>query len=703
MNKIKENLLPIGRNGEPGAGFIRRQGRRVRSTYLPERNSVMVRISRSYSAKTGKGPKWVHSTEGIPYLESLKRNAGVSDDTITCIRRLQTVWKLSFNKRKANGLFRVLKKDELWIVAYRKLSINKGAVTAGGGKGTIDGTSMKVLRRLKDLVSSGNYTVGVTRRVNIPKPKGGLRPLGIPEFQDKLVQEVLRTLLECVYEPRFYESSHGFRPQRSQHTCLRQIRRDFGGTKWVIEGDISKCFDTVNHHIVRRCLSRTIDDERFVNLIIRGLRSKVLMPKGALEWMDVGTPQGGVCSPLLSNIVLHQLDKFISRLKRRIDKGLRRRRNPEYVSLMNRSRYYRGMDAGKKAMRAARRITPVLTDDPNFRQLQYVRYADDFIIGVTGPRELAVRVKMLITRFLKQRLRLQLNDDKTVITQISKKGVPFLGYTIKKGPSFVMKHTQHFGNYTRRIRRIRSNGLILLADVNKVIQNLAYKGFCKGSEPVPNFRYMHQPQSYTITKVNNILRGLNEYYRVSENRKAAVSRFSYLIRYSIAKMFAAKYKLRTAAHVFKKAGKDLGSLLGSKGVSTHRADDNRSAKDAKNAGSVVKGKTLKLLYTKYKEISKPELSPLAKRWDPWKMVGQGHIPWPITRRTGFSIRGRMSLSASCSHCGSDKQVKMHHVRGLKHLNKNNIIEVAMIASKRKQVPLCRVCHLAAHGKKSRSK
>jgi hypothetical protein len=216
----------------------------------------------------------------------------------------------------------------------------------------------------------------------------------------------------------------------------------------MIEGDISKCFDTIDHNIVRKCLSRTIDDERFISLIIRSLCSKVLMPEGVLEWMNVGTPQGGVCSPLLSNIVLHQLDRFISRLKRRIDRGLKKqRRLPEYVSLMNRSRYDRGTKAGKTTMRFSEtpgRSTPVLTNDPEYRRMHYARYAHDFIIGITGPRGLAVRVKMLVARFLKQRLRLQLNEDKTAITQIGKSDVSFLGYSIRRGQSLATIRGQSF-------------------------------------------------------------------------------------------------------------------------------------------------------------------------------------------------------------------------------------------------------------------
>lgn len=252
----------------------------------------------------------------------------------------------------------------------------------------------------------------------------------------------------------------------------------------MIEGDISKCFDTIDHNIVRKCLSRTIDDKRFVSLIIRSLRSKVLMPKGALEWMK---DKVGVCSPLLSNIVLHQLDRLVSRLKRRIDlPNLRfRRRNPEYVSVMNRSRYYKATKADKAAMSTARKITPVLTNAPEYRRMNYARYDDNFIIGITGPLSLAVRVKMLVARLLKQRLCLQLNEDKTVITQLSKNDVPFLGYSIRREQLFAMRHKQHFGNYRRRIRRI--GGITLIADIGKAVQGLAYKGFCKGRYPVPNF------------------------------------------------------------------------------------------------------------------------------------------------------------------------------------------------------------------------
>lgn len=663
---LKQRLLSIGRTGEPGKTLDIYQGRRIRSTRLFERKPAMAwRCSSNIVVSTpeGKGSKWLDSPdktgEDNPYLKVLNHNVGATDGAKTCLIRLQTLWKLSqrASSPRAKHLWKLMTSEDLWIAAYKKLAHNEGGLTPGGAKGTIDGTSMKGLKALRDAVKSGTYQMGITRRVYIPKPKGGKRPLGIPEFRDRLVQEVMRTILETIYEPRFLENSHGFRPRRSQHTCLRQIRRDFGATRWVIEGDISKCFDTIDHQVVKKCLNMTIDDDKFISFIMRSLRTKVLMPEGFLEWINSGTPQGGVCSPLLSNIVLHQLDRFILRLKRKIDTGKQRKRNPDYVKLMNASRYYRGTARSKSSRKAAQKLSSTIVNDSDFRRLNYARYADDFIVGLVGPHSLAVRVKQLISRFLKQRLRLELSEEKTLITQLSTRPVLFLGYIIKRGAPHTIKHIQHYGEYTRLIKRRRLGGLTLLVDVEKVVKGLEYKGFCKLKEPVPNFRYMHQTQSYTIKAVNSILRGLNQYYKLSEGRKPAIMYFNYLIRYSLAKMFAAKYKLRTIQKVFRLAGKDLSKPLKRGITSVHGATDQQQIADAEKAGSVVNKEMPGVLYTKYARIPAPDLKPLARKWNPWKGVQETHIPWPITRWTGFSIRGRLALSATCAYCGNDQQIE----------------------------------------------
>lgn len=607
MNQIKQNLLPVGKNGEPGPDFRRGQGRRVRSTCLPERGPVMATLSGyAIPAKTRKGPKRTHSIEFVPYLESLKRLAEVSDETNTCIRRLKTVWKLSLSNRRAKSLLRLLKKDELWVAAYKKLFLNKTAFTAGRDKKRLGSVNIKALCRLKELASTGNYRVGMTHRVNIFPYK---RFKGILEFRDRIVQGVLKILLECVYEPRFYESSHGFRPQRSQHTCLRQIKRDFGNTKWVIKGEIRECFDVFNHNIIRKLLSRTIDDKPFINRIIQNLHSKILVPKDTLKQsVNSRTPQGGVncLLLLLSNILLHQLDRYIYRLKRKIDTGRQQKKDPKHANpiLFCSSRNSLG-ETHKEAL--GKKTPRTFIGDPYYRRLHYARYANDFVVGVTGPQKLAIRVKMLISRFLKQRLDLQLNQGQIAITQISKSNVSFLGYSIRRNWPLPMRNTQNVENCMRRIRRIYKfrRRIMLFADVNKVIQGLAYKGFCKGFVPVPNFRFVSYSQSSMITRANSMLRGLNEYYKISENKSAAVSRFSYLIRHSIAKMFAAKYKLKSIARVFKKAGKRLENPLKLKGTLNLRADNSKAVKDGELARRSVKGNVSKLLYTKYKHIDRP--------------------------------------------------------------------------------------------------
>jgi group II intron reverse transcriptase/maturase len=621
MNR-KYRLLSTDKTGEPRSHLHMTLGRRIRSTSLLEREPAMVKRLQCKLHTDGKGSKWTDFNEDVPYLNSLQKLIRVTDGTKTA-QRLHALWKLS-ERPNARGkhLWKLMDNTDLWIAAYKKLAANEGSMTPGGAKGTIDGTSLKGLKALKDMVISGRYKVGVTRRINIPKPKGGSRPLGIPEWRDRIIQEVIRILLECIYEPRFVDSSHGFRPKRSQHTCLRQIRRDFGASRWVIEGDISKCFDKIDHEVVMKCLNKTIDDSKFERFIHQGLKAKVFMPDGKMEFLNVGTPQGGVCSPLLSNIVLHQMDIYMRRLKKAVDKGVKRSRNPGYDKLINAATYGAKTKTLehheiRRLKRKARDIGRTYRNDPGFRRLNYVRFADDFLVGVTGPRALAERIKELLTAFLKRRLKLELNGDKTLISRIKNQAVKFLGYKIKRGPDYAMTHVRHYDKVTRRIRRLREGGLILLVDMDKVIAGLEYKGFCKKKTPTPNFRYLHQTQSYTVAAANSIIRGLAHYYKLSEGRRSSMNHISYIVRYSVAKMFAAKYKLGSVAKVFAKAGKDLGQPL--KPIK-HRplgATDEQLAKDAHGAGRKLRGDFPALLYTRYKNIPQADLKPMAKNWNPW--------------------------------------------------------------------------------------
>lgn len=684
---------------------------RARSTGLPERDLAIEKRKPKTTVADGKEPKSVGGTQTpTAYLSNGSR---VEPDTEVSkwYERYTALSKLKTHQ-KARSLWALINQRDLWTAAYQKLATSPGSLTRGGDKTTIDGYSMKILDALRSTVFNGAYKFGVTRRVYIPKPQGGHRPLGVPAFRDRVVQEVIRCILEIVFEPRFHASSHGFRPGRSQHTCMRQIRRDFRGVKWFIEGDISKCFDSISHATIRKELEKHVQDKRLVSLVTKGLKTKVLMPDQKLQNLACGTPQGGICSPLLSNIVLNKLDQFMVRLKNRIDRGAKRKQNPEYIKA--REQLARAKRAGdrQKVLRLRKYTRTVQygdPNDPNWLRLQYVRYADDFLIGIIGPRALAQRVRHLVQRFLKQKLRLELNQEKTLITRAKGNKVPFLGFLIQSGPRISMVFRRRYKGKWRTIKTVRSGDLRLLVNTEKVIKTLANKKFCaRDGSPRPCFSYFQDPQSHTIAKVRSIIQGLNNYYQIANNKRAFMSRVVYIIRDSIVRMFAAKFKLRTRRQVYVKGGKDLSQPIKAKeGKMAQGATDAQAKLWAEQAGGQLKGPMPKIPYIKYATIPKPTLAPLPKDWSPDIRPRQPHAPYGTHIHLNIlqnlnvrSSKGRTALQAVCSMCGSSSNVEMHHVRALKHLKGKTMVERMMIAARRKSIPLCWQCHKKHHGWKS---
>lgn len=207
-------------------------------------------------------------------------------------------------------IYRNLFNEDFFLRAYQKIHAKQGNMTPGTDGTTIDGFSRKQISQLIELLKWERYQPKPVRRTYIPKKNGKMRPLGIPAFADKLVQEVVRQILEAIYEPIFSDNSHGFRPNRSCHTALYQIKSTCRGTNWVIEGDITGCFDHIDHEILLKILLKKIDDGRFLELIWKFLKA------GYLEFNQkynslLGTPQGGIISPILANIYLHEFDKFM--------------------------------------------------------------------------------------------------------------------------------------------------------------------------------------------------------------------------------------------------------------------------------------------------------------------------------------------------------------------------------------------------------
>ncbi len=360
-------------------------------------------------------------------------------------------------------VYRNLQNRELFLLAYSKIYANKGATTPGTDESdSIDGMSMKRIDQMIEKLKAGAYKWKPVRRVNIPKKDGKLRSLGVPNWSDKLLQQVMQMVLTAYYEPQFSEHSHGFRPGRSCHTALREIVYHWKGTKWFIEGDIKGCFDNIDHKKLLEIIGRNIRDERLLRLL------REMLDAGYLEdWKYnptySGTPQGGIISPLLANIFLNELDEYIEKeLSPAWNKGTSRKADPEYVRLTNqihKARSRKEYETAKALDRKRRRMPYGIPDDPEYRRLRYVRYADDFLIGFVGAKAEAEQIRERISQRLSE-IGLTMSQEKTLITHATEEAAKFLGYDVSMGKQ---------DNRMRRKRRT-INGTPLLEVPDEVVR-----------------------------------------------------------------------------------------------------------------------------------------------------------------------------------------------------------------------------------------
>ncbi len=359
-------------------------------------------------------------------------------------------------------LYRQMFNKDLYLLAYGNIYSNQGAMTPGASAETADGMSEGKIDQITGLMRCERYRFAPARRVFIPKKNGKLRPLGLPSWSDKLVGEVVRLLLEAYYEPGFSGHSHGFRKGRGCHTALREIRNTWTGTAWFIEGDISECFGSFDHEILLGILAEKIHDQRFLRLIHNMLKAGYLED---WEYRDTlsGVPQGGVVSPVLSNIYLHKLDEFIEGvLIPQNTRGDRRTPNPPYQAVKWRlasARQHGDRAQARELRRQARAVPSTDPMDPGYRRLFYCRYADDDLLGFIGPKAEAEQIKADLERFLRETLALDLNPDKTLVTHARTGAARFLGYEIT---------VQHCNTRLTRGRRL-ANGKVALRVPRDVI------------------------------------------------------------------------------------------------------------------------------------------------------------------------------------------------------------------------------------------
>jgi group II intron reverse transcriptase/maturase len=596
-----------------------------------------------------------------------------NEGNLRSLERLEVIRKLNGENREwvNSELYRLMYKQDVYILAYERIKSHPGNMTPGTDDETLDGFSLAMIDELIEEMKTERYRCKPVRTAYIPKANGKMRKLGIPCTRDKIVQEVVRLILEAIYDSPhgsyFSENSHGFRRSKSCHSALKDIQARWSGVTWFLEGDIKSCFDDIDHEILLDVLRKKIKDERFISIIRKFLRAGYQDLDEARKDSLAGTPQGGIVSPILANIYLHELDEYVEQLQKELEKGELRRPNPEYRRLQKRRQYLAKIgkiDTGEyRELGVQMRKLPSLDiHDPNFVRVKYARYADDWLIGVTGPHQLAEEIKEQVGQFLKSRLNLILSVEKTRITQARTEEATFLGYQIRLGRSDKEPKQTLSTNASGKSFKRRSTGMqvVLKAPMERLVQRLYQKGFCdKQGRPMHKAAWIQLDEDQILLLYSSVNRGLQQYYRPTDNW-AEMHRVQYILKFSLAKTLAAK-RQRPITQVIQ--GKDIS-------VKVKRAKgQEKTITFYRNADWT----TRRGAFTDSPEVD---------------LV-----------RMNVRLRTRSKLGWPCVICGGEQEIAMHHVRhvrkGLTSRGSQGFTRVMAILN-RKQVPVCTSCHNKIH-------
>lgn len=572
-------------------------------------------------------------------------------------------------------LYRYMLRPDIYFLAYKHLYANNGAATPGVDKDdTADGFSEAKIARIIESLKDGSYQPRPVRRTYIDKKNGSgkKRPLGLPGFTDKLVQEVIRMILEAVYEPVFSPQSHGFRPIRSCHTALKDIKHGFPGVRWFIEGDIKGCFDNIDHNVLISIIERKIRDARLSQLIWKFLRAGY-MENWKYNATYSGTPQGGIISPILANIYLNELDKHVEELQKAFEVPSKVYLTHEYTLAASRlSKLHAKINraqgeerdrliAKHKELRKA--LLKIPAKSHTDKKIRYVRYADDFLIGVYGNKQECEQIKANLKDFIATTLHMELSEEKTLITH-SNQYARFLGYDVRVRRDGTVKRLPGLSP-----RRTLSNKVELSIPLQEKIEKFLFsKGVVeqRGGKLVPVWRKsLTRLSSLEIVDTYNAeLRGICNYYCMASNY-ASLNYFSYLMEYSCLKTLSAKAKrsLRKTLAAYKdghgKWGIPYETKAGNKRM--YFADWQKCKKESSACNDTINGVFM------------------------------------MHNHNRNSLEARLKARI-CELCGTTQGelFELHHVRKVKDLKGKELWEQCMIAKRRKTLVVCKLCHNAIH-------
>jgi group II intron reverse transcriptase/maturase len=565
-----------------------------------------------------------------------------------------------------NELYRQLFNPQLYLLAYGRIYSNKGAMTPGADAETADGMTMGKIERIIDALRHERYRFKPVKRHYIPKKDGKQRPLGLPPWSDKLLGEVIRLLLEAYYEPQFSEHSHGYRPGRGCHTALREVAVTWSGTTWFIEGDISRCFDELDHSVTLGTLGEKIHDNRFLRLVGQMLRA------GYLEdwvWNATlsGAPQGGVVSPILSNIYLDRLDKFVETvLLPEYTRGVRRSINPEHKRATNgiwRARR-RGDRAAVRALRKQQRRVPTLDpQDPEYRRLRYLRYADDVLLGFAGPKAEAEEIKRRLGQFLRDELKLELSETKTLITHARTDAARFLGYEITVG---------HDDRKITAGRRSVNGGIQLHVPADVIKAKCAR--YMRGGKPERRPELKNEEDYSIISRYGAEYRGIVQYYLLAGNVHR-LNRLHWVMLTSLLKTLACKY------------GSSVSKMARRYGATIETEHGPRKCMQV----TVERGEGREPLVATFGGI------PLRRQKNAVLVDRE-----PVRDSAPGSELIRRLTAGRCELCGRAEKVQVHQIRKLADLGKPGQSQPEwmqhMAKRRRKTLVVCDTCHASIHNR-----
>ena len=589
--------------------------------------------------------------------------------------RIEAIRKANSDPTYVNDrLYRLMYKQDLYIAAYEKIKSKPGNMTAGQDGTTLDEFSIKTIQNIIIKMKDESFTFRGARRVLIPKANGKTRPLSVAPPTDKVVQEVIRSILEAIFEPTFSDNSHGFRAGKSCHTALKQVRDSWSGVTWIVEGDIKGCFDNISHSKLIEQLRLRIKDERFINLIRKALNAGYF-ENGAYFSATLGTPQGSIISPILANVFLHQLDRKVEQLIEEHTKGKEgqkvtdpayRRLQRQKTALLKKAAIEEGKDrdATISLVRVLNSklltMPPYLTSDNGFVRVKYVRYADDWIVGVNGPKQLAEQLRSVIGEFLKE-AGLELSIEKTHIRHAKSETAKFLGTNLRVGcekPKIMIISR----NGTKFPKRVAGWTPVMYAPMNELIAKLHAKGFCdQQGNPTTVNKWIFLDDNQIVEQIGSVWRGIANYYSFID-KFSMLSRIQFILQHAVAKTLATKHR-SSRSKIFSRHGANLRVRIRDK------------------AGNVIRQVEF----------------PLIKKWttspNRFKI---GVVDTNFLERS-LRLRTRSKLDSPCVICGSDDRVAMHHVKHIRKMGQEiKGFKRVMVSLNRKQIPVCHECHHKIH-------